>query len=302
MTVYTHRIGAQALAGLPQGQTVLFDCRHDLMRPDWGAAQFAHAHLPFARFAALDTALSGVKTGRNGRHPLPQRDVFSQWLLLQGANDTVQIVCYDQLDGMYAARLWWMCRWAGFANVAVLEGGYAAWRAMGGAVTSAASSGGALSGAATTAFTTIASSTTVSPPQRAALEHVWTSDDVLRNLSSAAPIATVVDARAPERYRGEVEPMDAVAGHIPLAINHVFKRNVDAQGLFVDDLTQRWQATMALAADLPLVHQCGSGVTACHNILALHVAGIVPAEQASQLYAGSWSEWCSEPSRPVAKA
>lgn len=264
---------------------LLFDCRHDLMQPSWGRSQYALAHLPQAHFAALDDDLSAAKTGRNGRHPLPNRDDFVKWLAAHGARTDIQIVCYDQQDGMYAARLWWMCRWAGFANVAVLEGGYAAWLAAGG-------------GESQVVPRKVASPVVpllALPP----LEQVITTQQVVDHLSSQQFV--LVDARAPERYRGEVEPLDAVAGHIPHAINRVFKLNIDAQGRFVDDLTVQWQAVNTVAKQLPLAHQCGSGVTACHNILALHVAGLVQAADLSKLYAGSWSEWCSDSSRPVAK-
>jgi thiosulfate/3-mercaptopyruvate sulfurtransferase len=279
LPMLTHRIDANQLNAL--SAVTLFDCCHDLMKPDWGRAQYATAHIPFARFAALDTDLSAAKTGRNGRHPLPARDVFVEWLARQGVTTHTQIVCYDQLEGMYAARLWWMCRWAGFANVAVLEGGYSAWQAAGGAVTNAV-------------HIPIAAPAMQLP----ALERVLSVDQVLGNLDT--PTFCMVDARAPERYRGEIEPIDAVAGHIPGALNRVYKSNLNAQSRFIDDLAQQWQGVQRAAGSLPLAHQCGSGVTACHNILALHVAGLVQADEASLLYAGSWSEWSSDTARPVA--
>jgi thiosulfate/3-mercaptopyruvate sulfurtransferase len=286
----------QLMAMYQSNATVLvFDCRHDLMQVAWGRAQYDTAHLPQAHFASLDDDLSAPKTGHNGRHPLPDREMFTQWLVAHGVTPDVQIVCYDQQDGMYAARLWWMCRWAGMANVAVLEGGYAAWLAVGGMFTQDMPSKASASAAQLLTL----------PP----LEHVITAQHVLDNVQAHTlpnnkpqrPQFALIDARAPERYRGEVEPLDAVAGHIPNAINRVFKLNIDAQGRFVADLAQQWQAVSAVAQGLPLAHQCGSGVTACHNILALHVAGVLKANDASQLYAGSWSEWCSDPSRPVAK-
>jgi thiosulfate/3-mercaptopyruvate sulfurtransferase len=277
--MFTHRITGAELEALPQA--TLFDCRHDLMKPSWGAAEYKLAHLPFALFASLDDDLSGAKTGRNGRHPLPSKAQFTQWLASKGVNQSTQIVCYDQLEGMYAARLWWMCRWAGFANVAVLEGGYSGWRAQGGAVTNAV-------------HTPVAQPVLDLP----SLEQVLTVDAVLTNVT--APAFCMVDARAPERYRGEVEPLDAIAGHIPGALNRVYKSNITADGQFEAELAAQWTAVMGSAKGLPLAHQCGSGVTACHNILAMHVAGLKQAEEASLLYAGSWSEWCSDSSRPVA--
>jgi thiosulfate/3-mercaptopyruvate sulfurtransferase len=295
--MFRHIITPSQLLGLYQSNTkvLLFDCRHDLMQVQWGRAQYALAHLAHAHFAALDDDLSAPKTGSNGRHPLPDREAFIQWLAAHGATPDVQIICYDQQDGMYASRLWWMCRWAGLSHVAVLEGGYTAWLAAGGAVVQDTPS----------AVPSSVAEISVLP----ALEQVITAQQVLDNLlghtqRSDQPQSSqfaLIDARAPERYRGEVEPLDAVAGHIPNAINHVFKRNLDAQGRFVADLAQQWQAVSIAAQGLPLAHQCGSGVTACHNILALHVAGVSQTNDASKLYAGSWSEWCSDASRPVAK-
>ncbi len=284
--MFTHIINpAQLDILVRESGVLLFDCRHDLMQPAWGRVQYEAAHLPLAHFAALDDDLSAAKTGHNGRHPLPNREAFVQWLAAHGASNSVQIVCYDQQDGMYAARLWWMCRWAGFANVAVLEGGYAAWLAAGGEV----------SQAMPVKRPTPSASLQTLPP----LERVISVQHVVDNLTS--PQFVLIDARAPERYRGEVEPLDAVAGHIPNALNRVFKLNSDAQGRFVADLAAQWQAVNATAQGLPLAHQCGSGVTACHNILALHVAGVMKTTDSSLLYAGSWSEWCSDASRPVAK-
>ncbi len=278
--MYTHRISTSQLSAL--SQVTLFDCRHDLTKPDWGREQYRQAHLPCALFSSLDTHLSGLKTGRNGRHPLPDRAAFVQWLAAMGVAPGTQIVCYDQLEGMYAARLWWMCRWAGFAQVAVLEGGYQAWLSAGGALTNAV-------------HTPVATQAQNLP----ALETVLSAAQVLNNLRQAA--FTLIDARAPERYRGEVEPLDAVAGHIPGALNRVYKHNINAHGEFVSDLAIQWQSVQQRAGGLPLAHQCGSGVTACHNILATHVAGLVNSNEPSLLYAGSWSEWCSDNSRPMAQ-
>ncbi len=277
--MFTHKITCTQLEALQH--VTVFDCRHDLMKPEWGRAQYAAAHIPFATFASLDEDLSGAKTGGNGRHPLPDKVVFTQWLAAQGVTQDTQIVCYDQLEGMYAARFWWMCRWAGFINVAVLEGGYSAWLSHGGGITNA-----------------VQTPTPQAVQALAALEQVLVTKQVLDNLSN--PTFCMVDARAPERYRGEIEPLDAIAGHIPGALNRVYKRNINPQGDFAQDIALQWASVHNAAKGLPLAHQCGSGVTACHNILALHVAGLVKADEASLLYAGSWSEWSSDASRPVA--
>lgn len=292
---YTHIITPAQLLQLRTHSptTLVFDCRHDLAKPDWGRAQYDAAHLPQAHFACLDRNLSGNKTGHNGRHPLPNRDALIQWLVNMGADAHTQIVCYDQLEGMFAARLWWLCRWVGLSKVAVLEGGYAAWLAIGGATDQAT-----VSVNAKTQANSQAKTQAKTPWQMPALEAVVTTQNVLDNLQQTQ--FAVIDARAPERYRGEVEPLDPVAGHIPKALNHVFKRNVDGHGRFVSDLATQWQAIRSAAGHMPLVHQCGSGVTACHNILGNHVAGLTLAHEVSSLYAGSWSEWCSDSTRPVA--
>ena len=280
MNAFTHTLTLDQLQNLPNA--IIFDCRHDLAQPTLGAAQYAENHIQGAFFAGLDTHLSGVKTGHNGRHPLPQREAFTAWLAQCGVNLNTQIVCYDALDGMFAARLWWLCRWVGLQNVAVLAGGFAGWQAAGGAVSNAAP-------------------LPIAQPawQAPALEKVMLAEELLAHLHS--PKHLLLDARAPERYRGEVEPMDPVAGHIPSAANHFFKRNVTAQGNFAPDLTAQWQQVLGAHASTQVIHTCGSGTTACHNILALHVAGLLAPHQASTLYAGSWSEWCSDAAWPVAR-
>lgn len=280
MTQFTHTLNPAQLQALPAA--ILFDCRHDLAAPNSGAMQYAHSHISSAFFAGLDTHLSGVKTANNGRHPLPDRHAFIAWLSSCGVTPSSQVVCYDALDGMFAARLWWLCRWAGVKHVAVLTGGFTGWLAAGGSVSA-------------------------HPPERLTqalswqappLENVILGSALLECLHS--PEHLLLDARAPERYRGEVEPLDPVAGHIPGARNRFFKHNVTARGDFSQDLAEQWQQVLGAHAPTAVIHTCGSGATACHNILALHVAGLLTAEQASTLYAGSWSEWCAHPERPVA--
>ena len=261
---------------------VLVDCRHDLANPDFGRQTYAAGHLPDARFAHLDELLSGPKTdaaGRfHGRHPLPDRQQFVQAMRALGINNDTQVVAYDAHGGMYAARLWWLLRWIGHSDVAVLDGGMAAWQALGESLNAEL------------------------PPPAAAgniqdlssLVPTVDAQALLENLRN--PSLQVVDARAPDRFRGENETLDAVGGHIPGAKNRFFKDNLQADGHF-KSATQLREEWLAVIGDpQAAVMQCGSGVTACHNLLALEVAGLSGAS----LYPGSWSEWSSDPQRPVA--
>jgi thiosulfate/3-mercaptopyruvate sulfurtransferase len=256
---------------------VLLDCSFDLADPTAGRRAWQGAHLPGAHYLHLDDDLSGAKTGRNGRHPLPERARLAARLGALGIGPATPVVAYDAQGGPYAARAWWLLLWLGHEDVAVLDGGVAAWRAAGGSVTSQASAA----------------------PAEAAPYPLHAS--AAPTLDAAAVRAslgrhTLVDARAPERFRGEVEPLDRAAGHIPGARNRFFKDNLGADGRFKDRATLRaeWQP---LAATGPLVHYCGSGVTACHNLLAAAHAGL----GLGTLYPGSWSEWSSDPALPQAQ-
>lgn len=269
--MFTTLISVDDLQALSRANVVLLDCRHDLAKPDWGREAYHQSHIAGAHYASLDTDLSAAKTGKNGRHPLPSRADFAAWLAKRGVTAQTQVVCYDQLDAMFAARAWWMLRWAGFSKVAVLQGGFTAWQAAGGArnsVVPALIDGPALD----------------LPPL----------ETVINMAQLQAPHHfTLLDARAPERYRGEVEPLDAKAGHMPGAKNHFFKTNVNGEGRFANPVVLAanfLQSTGGAAAE-NLVHTCGSGATACHNILAMRVAGLYAPQQAAKLYAGSWSEW-----------
>ena len=269
----------QALAA-PNSDGLVLDCSFDLADPAAGRRSHDAGHVPGAFHVSLDDTLSSAKTGRNGRHPLPERAAFAQAMAALGANDDTLIVAYDNAAGMYAARLWWMLRWAGHAKVAVLDGGYAAWVADGGAISTTASAPRAAG-----RFTL-----------RESLVRSLDYQQMLANVSSAEHL--VVDARAPDRYRGENETLDPVGGHIPGALNRLFRGNLAADGRFkpAETLRSEW---LALIGDKPVdsvVNQCGSGVTACHNLLALEVAGLSGAA----LYPGSWSEWCAQPGAPVA--
>ncbi|MCY7316738.1 MAG: sulfurtransferase [Rubrivivax sp.] len=286
----------QARAGSPP--TLLLDCGFDLADTALGARAYAQGHLPGAWYADLEQALSGDKvaskaasnSGNNGRHPLPERSTLATRVGAWGITPSAQVVCYDDHGGVYAARAWWLLRWLGHDAAAVLDGGRAAWRAAGGIFDTALPSAPAAPPYPTlpAAMPTVDASTL---GQQLGQPH---GNEPGRQLDRI----TLIDARAPERFRGEVEPLDPVAGHIPGAVNRFFKDNLGADGRFKPAATLRAEFE-ALGAVQPaaVVHQCGSGVTACHNLLAMVHAGI----GAGALYPGSWSEWCSDASRPVAK-
>ena len=258
--------------------SVVFDCRHDLADSNFGKNQYALGHIPGAYFAHLDEDLSGAKTGKNGRHPLPDQAIFLSWLAEHGVSDKSQIVCYDDTGGMFAARLWWMCRWVGIESVAVLDGGWTAWLDAGGDSKNDVS-------AKRSAVLTL----------RPSLVSVINTEQVQENLTH--PRFKLMDARAPERFSGQQDPIDPVAGHIPGAINHFFKLNLQDNGRFKSraQLREQFQALLSNNTSPNFVMSCGSGVTACHNILAFELAGLGNAP----LYAGSWSEWCSNSDRPT---
>ena len=264
----------------------IVDCRFDLARPEWGHTAYAAGHVPSALYAHLDHDLSGPTSPVTGRHPLPSPDRLAETFGRWGIDASVQVVAYDQGNGAYASRLWWMLRWAGHPKVAVLNGGFAAWQRAG-----------------------LPTETTVAERQprkftfRTGDEQVVSTAELeraVRDGTLASGAAMLVDARAADRFAGQNETIDPVAGHIPGAHNHPFARNVDAQGRFLSaaELRERWTATLGAVAARPgaVIAMCGSGVTACHNLLALEVAGLGGA----QLYAGSWSEWIRSPEHPVA--
>jgi thiosulfate/3-mercaptopyruvate sulfurtransferase len=278
LPMYTTLISATDLAQhVTDTNWVLLDCRHDLANPDAGRAAYAAGHLPQAQFADLDLDLSGDKGLGGGRHPLPPRAALIQTLRRWGISDDTQVIAYDAQGGMFAARLWWMLRWVGHPAVAVLDGGLPAWQAQGLPLS--------------TAVPAVAAGTI---QERAPLVKKVNADAVLANL--AQPAFTVVDARSPDRYRGENETLDPVGGHIPGAKNRFFKDNLDVEGRFKPASALRAEWTALVEQPTAAVMQCGSGVTACHNLLALEVAGLPGAA----LYPGSWSEWCSDSTRPVA--
>ncbi|MDB6167148.1 MAG: 3-mercaptopyruvate sulfurtransferase [Verrucomicrobia bacterium] len=257
---------------------VLFDCRHDLTDHARGRRLYLEGHLPGAHFAAVETDLSGSKTGRNGRHPLPAPQVFADFLGRHGVVADSTVVAYDDVGGLYAARLWWMTRWVGLAGGVLLDGGFPKWVAEGRPVS-------------TEVPAPRPSQVTAGPGKGTVLS----SGDVMRRLGQTDSV--LVDARTPERYRGETEPIDPVAGRIPGAVNRPYRQNLNS------DLTFRAPAELRrelgeLTRRRPpadVVHFCGSGVTACANLFAMEYAGL----SGSKVYAGSWSEWISDPARPV---
>jgi thiosulfate/3-mercaptopyruvate sulfurtransferase len=256
----------------------VFDCRHDLGNTEYGANAYAKEHIPGALFLHLDKDLSGEKTGRNGRHPLPDPAKFAKRMGDCGIGPDTQVVAYDNEGGVFASRLWWMLRWLGHDKVALLDGGLPAWRRA--------------KQPLVTEIPTVAPTDFQPRPQALAL----TADDVLGRLKSSD--ALIVDARSPERFRGENEMLDPVGGHIPGAVNRFYFDNLDDAGCFKPANELRAEFAVLLAGRDPakVVQQCGSGVTACHNLLAMEIAGL----KGSKLYPGSWSEWCADPARPVA--
>jgi thiosulfate/3-mercaptopyruvate sulfurtransferase len=281
--MYTSLISTDELARqLADPALVLVDCRHNLSDVDAGQRAYGAAHLPGARFMHMDRELSGERTGRNGRHPLPDVAALSGSLSRAGIDSSKQVVAYDQNNGMWASRLWWLLHWLGHDAAAVLDGGIDKWITEGRPIT--------------------ADPPSVRPARFVAMtpRPVISSADILRDLSShSSNPLTIIDARAPERFRGDIEPLDPVAGHIPGAINRPYGANLTPQQTFkpAELLRAEFEAQLDGAPSSSVVHQCGSGVTACHNLLAMDVAGL----PGSRLYPGSWSEWIADPTRPVAR-
>ncbi len=272
-------ISTEALAAnLSDPDLVVFDCRHDLMDVQAGRNAYAADHIPGARFAHLDENLSGAKTGHSGRHPLPDIVALSNWLGQQGVAAGKQVVTYDASGGFFAARLWWMLRWMGHDTVAVLDGGLPKWKLENRPLTQAAPH---------------SEPATFTPRAQDGLRVDVST--VLQNLRS--PDMLIVDARTPERFAGLNETMDPVGGHIPGAVNRFFQSNLESNGTFKPASTLHREFIDLMNGHAPeqIVHQCGSGVTACHNVLAMEVAGL----EGSRLYPGSWSEWCADRSRPM---
>lgn len=271
---------AQLAALLDAGDVALFDCGFVLGDPDAGRNAYLESHLPRARYLHLDHDLAAPPSGTNGRHPLPDPETFAATMRANGVKQGQQVVAYDASGGPYAARLWWLLRWLGHDSVAVLDGGRQAWIEEGRPMES-----GAAPAIPAGDFTAAARG-----------DMAVTVDAIEANI--AAPGFTVLDARSASRFAGEPNPMDPVAGHIPGARNRFYGDNLDAAGRFkpAATLAAEFDAIVGDVAPTDLVMQCGSGVTACHNMLALEVAG----RGGARLYPGSWSEWIGDPARPVA--
>jgi thiosulfate/3-mercaptopyruvate sulfurtransferase len=281
MKPFTTLISVEELAARLD-DCVVADCRHDLFKPAQGADDYAVGHIPGASFVSLDRDLAGPKgDGHSGRHPLPDPDLLRARLQFLGLSDGRQLVVYDADTGGFAGRLWWLARWLGHEAVAVLDGGFRAWRAAGYPVTAEVPANQALG------------TLSARPP----LATRVTVQELLNDQPRRERL--VIDARAPERWRGDTEPLDPVGGHIPGALNRPLQLNLRPDGRFKPAEVLREEFTALLSGKNPatVVHSCGSGVSACHNLLAMEHAGLAGAS----LYPGSWSEWCADPTRPVAR-
>jgi len=283
--MYTTLIQVSELAALlartpPDANVVILDCRHELSRPEWGDHAYAEGHIPRAIQAHLDRDLSGPITASSGRHPLPDVAALAAKLGAWGIDNTVQVIAYDQGNGVYASRAWWLLRWLGHQKVAVLDGGFAAWQEAGLPVTREPG--------ARVPRTFVPA---------VAREAAVSTAEVQQALGRAG--MKLVDARGADRFAGENETIDPVAGHVPGASNRPFAKNVDARGRFLpaEELRRQWSVALGGGDAREVVAMCGSGVSACHNLLALEIAGLPGA----RLYTGSWSEWIRDPQRPIAR-
>ena len=270
----------KALIGRPA--VAVLDCRFDLAAPEAGRQAYLRQHIPTARYADLNRDLSGPPSADSGRHPLPQPERIGARLAELGVGDGSQVIAYDDANGSIAARAWWLLRWLGHERVAVLDGGFKAWIAAGGAL----ESGEPPPPPPASVFTPrVGPSAVVSTPE------------LIEALGN--PQHLLVDARAAERFAGAVEPLDPVAGHVPGAVNHPFSANLNSDGCFLPpaQLRRLWLERLGGIPPAGVMAMCGSGVTACHNLLALEMADL----KGGKLYAGSWSEWIRDPGRPVAR-
>src|SRR5690242_15455051 len=274
--ILTALVGTEILEPhLADPDWVVFDCRHDLAAPERGRSEYAASHIPGARFLHLDEDLSAPKTGRNGRHPLPDPDVLMEKLGRAGVDARKQVVAYDAQGGMVASRLWWMLRWLGHLPVAVLDGGWNQWMAEGRPPSPE------VPRPRPTRFAGRLKRTEVN------------AESVRSQLGDGTTL--LLDARAPDRYRGRNETIDPVGGRIPGALNRHYRDNLDASGRFKapEVLRREFRAVLGAAKPEDVLNYCGSGVSACQNLLAMEVAGL----RGARLYPGSWSEWSADPDR-----
>ncbi len=281
MTDYEFLIDvAELRAQLAQPAWRVVDCRFDLMQPAKGQEEYGRGHIPGASYANLDNDLAGRVSDSTGRHPLPSATDFAETLGGWGIDNSSQVVVYDGGSGAIAARLWWMLKWVGHEQVAVLNGGFAAWQDAGYEVSDSVESVAALSFRAQ------------------ANPDLTVSTRELEEAMLAGNSPLIVDARDGARFAGEREPIDSVAGHVPGAVNHPFSESIDANGALKsrEELRQGWSGVLGADTDLSWVSMCGSGVTACHLALSAALAGYC----LPRLYVGSWSEWIRDPARPVA--
>ena len=279
--MYTTLIQPAELARIANDENVaILDCRHDLGRPQWSDEAYAAGHIPGAVQAHLDRDLSAPIGPQTGRHPLPDVAKLAETLGRWGVDANVQVIAYDQGNGAYGARAWWLLRWLGHENVAVLDGGFAAWQE-----------------AALPVSREPANRKPRTFTPRLEDGAFVTAAQVQQALAHQS--IALIDARGADRFAGENETIDPVAGHVPGALNRPFGKNLDARSRFLpaDELRRQWTQVLGTRPPAEVVAMCGSGVTACHNLLALELAGLPGAK----LYAGSWSEWIRDPARPVAK-
>ncbi len=274
-------------ARLGDASLVVVDCRFDLAAPMAGRSAHLTSRIPGSVYADLNLDLSSPPGPRTGRHPLPEAADFAGFLRRLGVEAHTDLVAYDAGNGAFAARLWWLARWVGHSRASVLDGGYAAWLAAGGATEDGAPAPDAAQGNAPGGVAPPIADAAIPLSTEAVAEAIGTGRSLL------------IDARAPERYAGTVEPLDTVAGHVPSARNFPFTQNLGSDGKFLPAaaLRERWLAFLQGTPPTAVISMCGSGVTACHNLLALEHAGL----HGARLYAGSWSEWIRDPSRGVAK-
>ena len=281
MNAHTLLISVDQLQEIIQNQQLpflIFDCRFDLSQPAIGYEQFIKGHIPHARYVDLEKNLSGPKNPLQGRHPLPTPEEWAQTRANLGISENTLVILYDFLENTYSARMWWMLKAVGHQHIHILNGGFSAWLSVGGKVEEGEGS----------------FNLSIPNLPSIAFEGLIKMIDIQKNLLD--PSFTILDARANERFRGDVEPLDPIAGHIPGALNRPYKLNLNQNNLFKSPLELQLELNHLKSQASQVVHQCGSGVTACHNLLAMELAGL----KGSLLYAGSWSEWCNHTQNPIA--